>query len=281
MDVKAMQAVLALAGVGGKGGDWADAVCERFTAEGGPVQCSPLAGSALTVTAAGKNVQAGSGTPSPDNIRALTGVGEGGTLTLTAAGSSVQTAAVPLDAPLYDGDGVTLAADGTATERHTCTRLALDGSEDWIQWNSPSDTADYTVDGTIGDIDTVLCSHYKKLEGNLVSDGLYTFSLNTTAEPGRTRIILRHGYRKLADFKAYLAAQAKAGTPVTLLYRRTDADAAPVVTTHRAAPLRADTDADGLCTVQGEGPLTVTGYEDPRATRRALEQRVAALEAKA
>ena len=53
------------------------------------------------------------------------------------------------------------------------------------------------------------------------------------------------------------------------------------MTKRTAEPLCAVPDADGLCTVQGGSTLTVTGYEDPRATRRALEKRIAALEAKA
>ena len=55
----------------------------------------------------------------------------------------------------------------------------------------------------------------------------------------------------------------------------------PTVTKHTTKPLCAVPDADGLCTVQGGGTLTVTGYEDPRATRHALEKRITALEAKA
>ena len=161
MDLKAIQAVLLFGGQSGPGGDWAEAVCAPFTASGGTVVCSPLAG--------------------------------------------------------------TLSSDA----------------------------------------------------------GLYTVSTNTTAEPGKTRIILRHGFKTLALFKEYLKAQADAGTPVTFVYKLTPATETPTVTKRTAEPLCAVPDADGLCTVQGGGTLTVTGYEDPRATRRALEKRIAALEAKA
>ena len=51
MDLKAIQAALLFGGQSGPGGDWAEAVCAPFTASGGTVVCSPLAGRALTVAA--------------------------------------------------------------------------------------------------------------------------------------------------------------------------------------------------------------------------------------
>ena len=168
------------------------------------------------------------------------------------------------------------------TETHRAVKLTVDGSENWISWTNPRDTADITVPGTIGSLGDILCSHYSPLAGTLSSDaGLYTVSTNTTAEPGKTRVILRHGFKTLALFKEYLKAQADAGTPVTFVYKLTPATETPTVTKRTAEPLCAVPDADGLCTVQGGSTLTVTGYEDPRATRRALEKRIAALEAKA
>ena len=71
MDLKAIQAALLFGGQSGPGGDWAEAVCAPFTASGGTVVCSPLAGRALTVAAAGATTQAGGGTAAPGNIRAL------------------------------------------------------------------------------------------------------------------------------------------------------------------------------------------------------------------
>ena len=185
---------------------------------------------------------------------------------------------------MYDlvNGGTVTAADGSVTETHRAVKLTVDGSENWISWTNPRDTADITVPGTIGSLGDILCSHYSPLAGTLSSDaGLYTVSTNTTAEPGKTRIILRHGFKTLALFKEYLKAQADAGTPVTFVYKLTPATETPTVTKRTAEPLCAVPDADGLCTVQGGSTLTVTGYEDPRATRRALEKRIAALEAKA
>ena len=254
---------------------------ETFT--GNPITCHPGKGSPLAVTVQGKTTQAGEGKASPDNIRALSGLGESGTLTLTAEGGETRTVEIPLTGPLFTGDMVALAADGSVTETHQgAVKLTVDGSENWIKWTNPGDTADITVPGTISSLADIVCSHYSPLAGTLSSDaGLYTVSTNTTAEPGKTRIILRHGFKTLALFKEYLKAQADAGTPVTFVYKLTPATETPTVTKRTAEPLCAVPDADGLCTVQGGGTLTVTGYEDPRATRRALEKRIAALEAKA
>ena len=289
MDLKAIQAALIFGGGKADGSgrdntpsDWAEAVCERFTTSGETITCSPLAGRALAVTVQGKTTQAGEGKASPENIRALSGLGESGTLTLTAEGGETRTVEIPLTGPLYTGDMVALAADGSVTETHRAVKLTVDGSENWISWTNPRDTADITVPGTIGSLGDILCSHYSPLAGTLSSDaGLYTVSTNTTAEPGKTRIILRHGFKTLALFKEYLKAQADAGTPVTFVYKVNAATETPTVTKHTAEPLCAVPNADGLCTVQGGGTLTVTGYEDPRATRRALEKRITALEAKA
>ena len=253
---------------------------ETFT--GNPIQCTPGNESPLAVTVQGETVQAGEGKASPENIRALSGLGASGTLTLTAAGGETREVEIPLTGPLYTGDMVALAADGSVTETHRAVKLTVDGSENWISWTKLRDTADITVPGTIGSLGDILCSHYSPLAGTLSSDaGLYTVSTNTTAEPGKTRVILRHGFKTLALFKEYLKAQADAGTPVTFVYKLTPATETPTVTKRTAEPLCAVPDADGLCTVQGGGTLTVTGYEDPRATRRALEKRIAALEAKA
>ena len=261
MDLKAIQAALLFGGQSGPGGDWAEAVCAPFTASGGTVVCSPLAGRALTVTAAGATTQAGGGTAAPGNIRALGGVGENGSLTLTSAGGETREVEIPLTGPLYTGDMVALAADGSVTETHRAVKLTVDGSENWISWTNPRDTADITVPGTIGSLGDILCSHYSPLAGTLSSDaGLYTVSTNTTAEPGKTRVILRHGFKTLALFKEYLKAQADAGTPVTFVYKLTPATETPTVTKRTAEPLCAVPDADGLCTVQGGGTLTVTVF---------------------
>ena len=130
MDLRAIQAALLFGGQGGQGGDWAEAVCEPFTASGETVTCSPLAGRALTVTAAGATTQAGEGTASPENIRTLGGVGAGGTLTLTAAGGETREVKIPLAGPLYAGDTVALAADGSVTETHRAVKLTVTGYED-------------------------------------------------------------------------------------------------------------------------------------------------------
>ena len=290
MDLKAIQAALIFgsgkaddSGRDNAPSDWVEAVCERFTTSGETITCSPLAGRALAVTVQGKTTQAGEGKASPDNIRALSGLGESGTLTLTAEGGETRTVEIPLTGPLYTGDDVALDDEGKVVETHRAIKLTVDGSENWISWTNPRDTADITVPGTIGSLGDILCSHYSPLAGTLSSDaGLYTVSTNTTAEPGKTRIIIRHGFKTLALFKEYLKAQADAGTPVTFVYKIKAAT--PTVTEQTVTPLRALPAEDGSCTVSGEGgkgSVTVAGYEDPRATRRALEKRITALEAKA
>lgn len=289
MDLKAIQAALIFGG--GKAddsgrdnapSDWVEAVCERFTTSGETITCSPLAGRALAVTVQGKTTQAGEGKARPDNIRALSGLGESGTLTLTAEGGETRTVEIPLTGPLYTGDDVALDDEGKVVETHRAIKLTVDGSENWITWTNPRDTADITVPGTIGSLGDIVCSHYSQLAGTLSADaGLYTVSTNNTAEPGKTRIILRHGFKTLALFKEYLKAQADAGTPVTFVYKLTPATETPVVTEQTVTPLRALPAEDGSCTVSGEGEMTVS-YRTPVSSKiREFEKRIAALEAKA
>ena len=251
---------------------------ETFT--GNPITCYPGKGSPLAVTVQGETVQAGEGKASPENIRALSGLGESGILTLTAEGGETRTVEVPLTGPLYTGDDVALDDEGKVVETHRAIKLTVNGSENWISWTNLRDTADITVPGTIGSLEDILCSHYSPLAGTLFSDaGLYTVSTNTTAEPGKTRIILRHGFKPLALFKEYLKAQADAGTPVTFVYKVKSA--APTVTEQTVTPLRAIPAEDGSCTVSGEAEMTVS-YRTPVSSKiREFEKRIAALEAKA
>ena len=251
---------------------------ETFT--GNPITCYPGKGSPLTVTVQGKTAQAGEGKASPENIRALSGLGASGTMTLTAEGGETRTVEIPLTGPLYTGDDVALDDEGKVVETHRAIKLTVDGSENWISWTNPRDTADITVPGTIGSLADIVCSHYSPLAATLSSDaGLYTVSTNNTAEPGKTRIILRHGFKTLALFKEYLKAQADAGTPVTFVYKVKSAT--PTVTEQTVTPLRALPAEDGSCTVSGEAEMTVS-YRTPVSSKiREFEKRIAALEAKA
>lgn len=288
MDLKAIQAALIFGG--GKAddsgrdnapSDWVEAVCERFTTSGETITCSPLAGRALAVTVQGKTTQAGEGEASPDNIRALSGLGESGTLTLTAEGGETRTVEIPLAEPLYTGDDVALDDEGKVVETHRAIKLTVDGSENWIQWTNPRNAADITVPGTIATIDDILCSHYSPQAGALNPDPKpLKVYINTTAEPGKTRIIIHYSsFKTLALFKEYLKAQADAGTPVTFVYKVKAAT--PTVTEQTVTPLRAIPAEDGNCTVSGEGEMTVS-YRTPVSSKiREFEKRIAALEAKA
>ena len=50
-----------------------DRLCPNFSAKGGEVTCQPVEGSALQVVSYMEPVHTGSGTPSPDNVRPITG----------------------------------------------------------------------------------------------------------------------------------------------------------------------------------------------------------------
>ena len=117
----------------------------------------------------------------------------------------------------------------------------------------------------------MVCSHYA-----VTSDPIYSNAKNNAMAgyASTTTIFIRDDAQaSVGEYKAYLAAQAAAGTPVTIVYKL----ATP-------QPIQA-TGSQSLPAISGENvlitnadSLTVTGRADPVATVQALADRVAALE---
>lgn len=253
----------------------------KDTFTGSSIKCTPTKGIPISIDIKGKTTQAGSDKASLTNIRNITGIGESGSIVITTSGQDTENIQIPLASPLYDTDSLVVDDEGKVVETHRAVKLTVDGSENWISWTNPRDTADITVPGTIGSLGDILCSHYSPLAGTLSSDaGLYTVSTNTTAEPGKTRIILRHGFKTRALFKEYLKAQADAGKPVTFVYKLKPTTTTPVVSESRIEPVIAKPDSKGVYTVNSETDMTIS-YKSAVGTKmQDLENRIAALEAK-
>ena len=117
---------------------------------------------------------------------------------------------------LEDGDSLDLAT-GELTRRWK--RLELDGTEAWtasgVNEHGINNFRLWMNAGKASWPVKVYCTHYaeKAVEAeNAQEAGIYLPS-------GSDTLFIRDTYTTLAEFKAYLAAQKEAGTPVTVLYK--------------------------------------------------------------
>lgn len=166
-----------------------DMLCPSIEETGNPVQCSPVPGYPLGVVASWEPVQEGTGDPSPENVRPISG---------------------------RDAVNVNWAEGIKGWQL-----ITLDGTEKWI---TPADKKYYAAFGYVPSIDNGekwgCCTHYPygfptSRECALVNqNGAVTFyGLNTALSRD--------------EFKAWLAAQSAAGTPVQIAYKLASAPIAP------------------------------------------------------
>lgn len=254
-----------------------DMLCQPLEATGNPVQCYPVAGYPLGVKASWEPRQEGEGDPSPDNVRPIVGLDEV-TVTLSDGVGTGTTATLSLSSTVYGGE-VDLAT-GHGQETWESYKLNSDNVVAGIIDANGNDTSNlfYVVyiDGVLLDnqysADTIVCTHLKY--GAIVPQ---TETGNGISGNPKGNLVYFRLNREIADstqeFLDWLAAQAAAGTPVTIAYKL----ATP-------QPIQA-TGAQSLPALSGEnvlttnaGSLTVTGRADPVATVQALTERVAALE---
>lgn len=169
-----------------------DMLCPPLEESGNPVMCYPVAGYPLGIKAKWEPMQEGTGTPSPENIR-----------------------------PIKGRDSVTVnRADGLRAWK----MLTLDGTEEWTVSGKFLDnkTDWYYVSSKIPDaINTQpqkgneICSHYPHAD----------IANNNTVQGcaivwGSIRVRWGDTIPNDADaWKAYLAAQHAAGTPVQIAYK--------------------------------------------------------------
>lgn len=169
-----------------------DMLCPPLEESGNPVVCYPVAGYPLGVKAKWEPMQEGTGTPSPENIR-----------------------------PIKGRDSVTVnQADGLRAWK----MLTLDGTEEWTVSGKFLDnkTDWYYVSSKIPDAINIqpqkgneICSHYPHAD----------IANNNTVQGcaivwGSIRVRWGDTIPNDADaWKAYLAAQHAAGTPVQIAYK--------------------------------------------------------------
>ena len=145
------------------------------------------------------------------------------------------TVTLPTLEPLY-GDGTVSdeydAATGIETRRWK--RMELDGTENW-HLSGTVETSKYRPTLVLSDIVTldsnqvlpdIVCTHYQTQTMYNSYRCTTGVSMDTTASNGMSVYDANYDTNSLAAWKAYLAAQKAAGTPVTVVYQLAE----PVVT---------------------------------------------------
>lgn len=233
-----------------------DTLCPPLEETGNPVQCYPVAGYPLGVKAKWEPVQEGSGTPSPENIRPIKGRDS---VTITRQEDN-QVITLTLPETVYGGEVDAVSGEGAETWK----MVTLDGTEAWIV---PSANKYYAFFGNPAASQSAYgyCSHYPYAND----------SSRKCAFANVNGAIVLYGHNAdytLAEFKAYLATQYAAGTPVQVCYEL--ATPVPFTATGGAALPALDgantviTDADSV---------DVTGRADPIKRITDLEDAVASM----
>ena len=258
-----------------------DMLCPPLEVSGNPVQCYPVAGYPLSVQASWEPRQEGEGDPSPENVRPIVGLDEV-TVTLSGSAGTGTTATLALPETIYGGTVDAVTGGGVETYE----TVELDGTESIsvIPTNTDGVVRYRFVDALLPGVTVPTtsaiafvgaCSHYPAKSMN----DTYLKRPGASISTSGNLVIYDPNFANESDataFKAYLAAQAAAGTPVTIAYKL----ATP--TAFQATGAQSLPALPGTNTVYTDADaVRVEGRTDPLATVQALTARIAALEAAA
>ena len=192
--------------------------------------------------------------------------------------------------PLYGlpgaEDTVEVSVDGDVTVTRRTAVLELDGTEDWVGYVVANGYIMYVSVPAIKQISStymianMVCSHYP----TIAFYKLYTGSFNAIGQSSNSVNVscVDSRFQSVSAWKSYLAAQAAAGTPVTIVYElaapETEALTAISPIAPQAGQLNLATDADALtATIHGSGWETVNDTNDIRAALADVDSDVAGL----
>lgn len=161
--------------------------------------------------------QAGTGDPSPDNVRPISGYDS---VTVTQSKDEAQVKQITLALPETIYGGTVDAVTGVGESQ--IAFMVLDGTENWVLTGATSDTYQgFSMRLPYTNVNyRMFCSHFMyKLYENVAntcsqqSRGEFNvrFVISTEIVPNKT----------VDEWKSYLAAQAAAGTPVQVAYKLT------------------------------------------------------------
>ena len=249
-----------------------DMLCSPLEESGNPVVCYPVPGYPLGVVVSWEPTQEGTGDPSPENVRPISGRRA---VTVKRSEENLQGETLNLTLPetIYGGEVDAVSGDGQGK----WVVAVFDGSEAWmVSGKLLADKSDWyyvspKIPGAVNESPQKgnnICSHYP------YADVANRNTVNGCAIVWRA-IRVRWGDTipdNADSWKAYLAAQYAAGTPVQVAYKL----ATPVpFSATGAQPIHA---LPGVNTILTDADtVTVTGRADPIKRITDLEDALASV----
>ena len=243
-----------------------DTLCPEFSVSGNPVTCHPVEGYPLSAVVTLEPKQAGSGDPSPENVRPISGYDS---VTVTQFKDEAQVKQITLTLPETIYGGTVDAVTGVGSEEWDIVTLTSDflAANSWVYGAVGNQTSPVIYgeipmpNDTVGDI---YCTHFKRAVKMPIENLEYW---SATKYFGNKRIAIRNDeWTSLESAKAWLDAQASAGTPVQVAYNLATPE--PFQATGNQ-PLPA---VAGLNTVYTDGDsLDVTGRQDLLYTLQTMQ----------
>lgn len=151
----------------------ADAACAPFEASGSVAECHPVAGYPLEVRSGIEPVQSGSGDPSPDNVRPITGWTG---VTLTRCGKNLINPQIDTDN--YYASYASTNADGSITVSNSSSSKVYPATV-WTRLPSGTYTAKFTrISGSNPTEVFLQCNDTADYSSNIAALGVKTFTLS-------------------------------------------------------------------------------------------------------
>lgn len=233
-----------------------DTLCPPFSLSGNPVICHPVEGYPLSAVVTLKPKQAGSGDPSLENVRPISGY-DSVTVTLSKDEAQVKQITLTLPGTIYGGTVDAVTGVGEKAWEY----IEFDGTEEYLgQSTSYGYQISYRLPAimNIDEREASVCSHFKYAVAKAGcfwadSSGVYVR-------------FLPNEISSVESWKSYLAAQASAGTPVQVAYKLATPEPFQA-TGNQSLPAVA-----GLNTVYTDGDsLDVTGRQDLLYTLQTMQ----------
>ena len=249
-----------------------DTLCPSFSVSGNPVTCNPVEDYPLSAVVTLKPKQAGTGDPSPDNVRPISGY-DSVTVTQSKDEAQVKQITLTLPEPIYGGTVDAVTGVGEKTWKF----VEFDGSEDerWSKKVHSSGRVYFQIlieaYGLVLDATqaTWKCNRLVPCVYNYSDMGLPEYSIGFMSQRNICVIVLENeSMLSVDEFKAWLAEN-----PVTVCYKLANPEPFQA-TGHQPIPALA-----GENTVYTDGDsLTVSGRTNPLSTIQTMQAQITALQ---
>ena len=249
-----------------------DTLCPEFSVSGNPVTCNPVEGYPLGAVVTLEPKQAGTGDPSPDNVRPITG--RDSVKVTVSNESESRDYDLTLPKTIYGGTVDAVTGEG----RKEWFTVILTGNEAWNAWVGRPNSFYTDIEGhknLANDAINVFCSTFLFDLLDTRYTPYHFFSQNPGAFPDKVRLCFTFDETVTnSDLaKQWIAAQAAAGTPVTVCYKLATPEP------FQAAGNQPIPALAGENTVYTDGnSLAVSGRSDPLSTIQTMQAQITALQ---